>query len=284
MKQIAILSLILSFTIELTGQMQPTIKKHATKDDSVLFAPILPKKSGFIRTFLHVPFNIDKKGIYLDNTNSIVICVEGHLKKGKREGIFTQYVYDSLDLKKRYKLAEQLYESNKLNGLSKTFDLSGRLIMQNNFAKDSLNGLSLFYYPDGITVWKEVLYNMGSQNFIERIFDKMGNLRSVTPNKNNVPNGQGRQYYPNGNLMDEVFLIDDVPNGIRTYYYPNGTKWFEQELKNGMPWNAISNFSSTGQLRDPGTLKDGNGTLIYYNEDNSVREVLTFKNGKEKNQ
>jgi hypothetical protein len=34
--------------------------------------------------------------------------------------------------------------------------------------------------------------------------------------------------------------------------------------KNGKQWNAIANYTEAGIKRDPGNLKEGNGTLILY--------------------
>ena len=53
------------------------------------------------------------------------------------------------------------------------------------------------------------------------------------------------------------------------------------EYNNGKPWKAISNFDQKGIRRDAGSLKDGNGTLILYNEDGTVRETLTYRNGEQ---
>ena len=41
----------------------------------------------------------------------------------------------------------------------------------------------------------------------------------------------------------------------------------------------IRSYLSTVQRRKAGTLHNGNGTIIYYNEDGTVREVKTFANG-----
>ena len=36
-----------------------------------------------------------------------------------------------------------------------------------------------------------------------------------------------------------------------------------------------------GNKRDAGTLKNGNGTVILYDEDGTVMEIMTYKNGVE---
>jgi antitoxin component YwqK of YwqJK toxin-antitoxin module len=53
----------------------------------------------------------------------------------------------------------------------------------------------------------------------------------------------------------------------------------EEVYKDGLHWEVIANFAENGARKDAGTLRNGNGATIYYNEDGSVREVATFVNG-----
>jgi antitoxin component YwqK of YwqJK toxin-antitoxin module len=55
--------------------------------------------------------------------------------------------------------------------------------------------------------------------------------------------------------------------------------WIEEIFKNGLKWTVVANYDSKGNKRDPGTLKEGNGTLILYDDDVTVREVSMYKNG-----
>jgi antitoxin component YwqK of YwqJK toxin-antitoxin module len=65
----------------------------------------------------------------------------------------------------------------------------------------------------------------------------------------------------------------------KKYYFPSGKIWIEQELKNGKPWTVIANYTENGQKRDAGTLKEGNGMVIFYNDDGTIRETVVYKNG-----
>lgn len=73
--------------------------------------------------------------------------------------------------------------------------------------------------------------------------------------------------------------MSDNVGGSRKYYYPTGKLWVEYFFKEGKLWNVIGNYDEKGQKRNPGTLKNGNGTIILYNDDGSVREVVKHKNG-----
>ena len=73
----------------------------------------------------------------------------------------------------------------------------------------------------------------------------------------------------------------NIFNGQRKYYYPSGKLWVESVVKDGRPWTVIANYTSEGKKRDPGTLREGNGTMIFYNDDGTVRETTKYKNGEE---
>jgi antitoxin component YwqK of YwqJK toxin-antitoxin module len=95
-------------------------------------------------------------------------------------------------------------------------------------------------------------------------------------------NGVGREFYENGQLTEEVNFNNDKFHGTRKYFYPNGHLWIEQVFKDGLDWEIVANYTEDGKRRDAGTLKNGNGTVIYYNEDGTVREVSTFVQGEQR--
>lgn len=69
-------------------------------------------------------------------------------------------------------------------------------------------------------------------------------------------------------------------NSIYKYYYENGQLWIEMEYKNGLLMNVIGSYDNMGNPREKGTIKDENGTVIYYTEDGKIYSVETFKDGK----
>ena len=102
------------------------------------------------------------------------------------------------------------------------------------------------------------------------------------PYENGKITGVGKKYYESGGLKEVAEFRDAKFHGLRKYYYPNGQLWIEQIYKEGKSWTVVANYTESGQKRDAGTLKNGNGTVIFYNEDGSVRDVLTYVDGEEK--
>lgn len=91
----------------------------------------------------------------------------------------------------------------------------------------------------------------------------------------------GKRFYESGHLMEELTMINGKFHGTRKYYHPNGTLWSVEEYKNGMPWNAIANYTDKGIKRPHGTLRNGTGTLIFYDENGAVSETLNYVNGQQ---
>ena len=71
----------------------------------------------------------------------------------------------------------------------------------------------------------------------------------------------------------------DKLDGVDRYYHENGQIWIERIYDNGLLLNVIANYDSTGKKRDKGTLKDGNGTLNLYDENNTLKRIETYKDG-----
>lgn len=280
---LAFLSLV---TISLTvSAQQPkySIKHFVSYDDPKEFVRVVPAKDGFVRTYLLISPEIwdvdDNNTTYIKGGQKALVCIEGQHKNGQRDGIFTAFVLDSLDHKKRYKIWEQTYVDNKLNGEWRTYSLKGNIVRFQTYQNDSLNGTAKDYWIDGKLIMEERIYINGKSKYIQKEYSQNGNVVEETTFVNDIPNGQAKKYYPNGTLKDEVILTNGVPNGLRKYYYPSGKIWIEQEMKNGQPWAVIANYTESGQKRDAGTLKEGNGTVIFYNDNGTIRETVAYKNG-----
>ncbi len=275
---------VFSFSLTVLSQ-QPkyTVKHFVSYDDPKEFVRVVPKKDGFVRTYLLISPEIwdvdDNNTTYIKWGRKALVCIEGQYKNGKREGVFPAYIIDSLDHKKRYKIWEQTYSDNKLNGEWRTFSLNGNLVQFQTYKNDSLNGVARDYWIDGKSIMGERIYFNGRSKYIQKEYSQSGNVAEETTFVNDVPNGPAKKYYPNGILKDEVILENGVPNGLRRYYYPSGKIWIEQEMKNGQPWTVVANYTESGQKRNAGTLKEGNGTVIFYDDNGAIRETVTYKNG-----
>jgi antitoxin component YwqK of YwqJK toxin-antitoxin module len=221
----------------------------------------------------------DNHSTHVRGSQPALLVIEGQMVNGKREGGFKAFLLDSLDQNKRYKIWEQQYRNDSLNGEWRTYNLAGTLVETKTLLNNMLNGISRQYWIDGKTVMKERIFYNSTSHFTERFLNPNGKIRTEVEFKNDLANGIFKEYYESGILMDSVRLVNNGRDGLRLYNYPNGKPWIIQEYKKGKPWNIIVNYDSKGNKRDSGTLKDGNGTVIFYEDDTTIREVLTYKNG-----
>ena len=253
-------------------------------DDTVEFKRINPQSDGFGRFYFYsrTAFYYDRND---DDTTIIrinhpaLLCVEGQVKHYKREGIFNYYLIDSLDHRKRYRIWEQSFVNDKLNGRWNCYTLEGALINFQTYKNDSVDGLGRVVGIDGKKIMHEIIYFNGHAKSIDRFFED-GKLESEWPTENGVREGVVIQYYPDGHLKESREYKEGKQDGPAKYFYPNGQVWIEQIYKQGKPWKVVANYTDKGRKRAAGTLDNGNGTVIYYNEDGTIRETATYVDGK----
>ena len=266
-----------------TQQPKYTKKYFISYYDTVLFKSIVPKGDGFVRSFITANPEAwdtdDNNTTYIKGGGKALICIEGLYKNDKREGLFSFYLIDSFDHSKRYKIWEQDFINNQLNGKWKTFTLKENIVRYQTFKDDSLNGVARDYWVDGKTIIDEREYFNSRNKFIIRKYYNSGKINQETMIENGNLNGPDKTFYEDGKIMEEVYFKNGEYDKTRKYYFPNGQLWIEQEYKNGLRWNVIANYDQKGNKRDAGTLKNGNGTVILYNVDGKVSETLTYKNG-----
>jgi antitoxin component YwqK of YwqJK toxin-antitoxin module len=281
----------LSFSIlcfEAVWNQQPnyTFKHFVRYSDTSEFKSVhLKGKNGLIRTFIESPVEVwdvdDDNTTYVKGTRPVLLCIEGQQKNGNREGVFFFYLIDSLDHSRRYKIMEQEFAHDKLNGQWRTYTLKGALVKFDTFKEDSLDGVSRVYWIDGRKIMDEKEFLGSSTHFIQREYYDNGKLKEEATILNGEVTGVGKRYYESGILKEEAVFKNAQFDGTRKYYFPNGQLWIEQIYKAGKPWTVVANYTDKGQKRDAGTLKDGNGTVVFYNEDGTVRETVTYQNGEE---
>ena len=98
-------------------------------------------------------------------------------------------------------------------------------------------------------------------------------------------NGVYMTFYENGRKSYEAEHSGGKRSGVANWYYENGQlmesaiyKYNSDDIS-GYRWEIISSFHKDGTPRDAGTLKNGNGTWLVYDNNGNVTKVLTYKEG-----
>lgn len=285
--RILLLMLFISCGNSFAQQPNYTPKNFVNRLDTAEFKYITPKKNGFSRTFLLTKpsyYDLDDDSTtYIMFSDSAVITVEGNIKNGNREGVYKFYLTDEYDHNKRYKIWEQTFKNDKLDGEWRKYKLRGGLVSTENFKNGILNGISKMYWIDGKTLVEETKYFDDPSFVVLRKYYSNNKLKSTSAFTAGKLNGISKSYYENGNLKEYAEFKNNDFNGVRKYFYENGQLWIEQTYVEGKFLDVIANYTEGGIKRDPGSLKNGTGTIIFYNEDGSVREVQHIINGYLKN-
>jgi antitoxin component YwqK of YwqJK toxin-antitoxin module len=160
------------------------------------------------------------------------------------------------------------YSNGKKNGLWTAYSSSN---FDNNV---SWERKSTTFYKDDLKDGEEIFY----QGFGE--FQKPLIIQHY---RNGIEDGKGMIYdlnYPYL-LKTSYFVSNGLLNGSYKYYHSNGQLWTELIFSNGKEMEVVSNYDRNGKAQQKGTLKDGNGTVILYDEDGKQTQILEFKDGVE---
>lgn len=151
---------------------------------------------------------------------------------------------------------EGTYRDGDLEGPAKTFFEDGSTHSSRVYRKGLLSGTMTRYYRNGAVQCTEVF-------------------------NNDTLDGPYVGYYPDGRIEEQFVRVKGELDGAYRYYHPNGQLWIERIYDRGRTMNVTGSYDPQGVARDKGTLKDGNGTVKFYDETGKLYSVVTFQDGKE---
>lgn len=179
-----------------------------------------------------------------------------------------------------YALTEHHYSGDALSLIGASYYSKGDVQNAKIFFEEALNF--------GFNVPQNLMTELGIKKKKDRVIEYKthydnGNLKKVEYYDGFTPVGKLTEYYENGEVLKKYHYENGKPNGSCKYYFDNGQLWTERIIKDGNNWTVISNFDKNGNPLDPGTLKNGNGTMKLYNEQGELTEIITYKDGIEIN-
>ena len=238
----------------------------------------------------------------------------GEYIANKRTGKWIQY--ESFDTKlpiswNRNKTTE--YKNGVRNGQEIEFQGYGeeyqRPLAIQHFANGVEDGIGSYYYSNRpYNLRWDIIYKQGIM-YVTKQYYESGKMEwtKIDTIINKTTGIYFKQFYENGNLKQSGFFINDTTcegvltgyykngkieslttykngniDGTYKYYYDNGQLWAKRKYSNGKLLEVISNFDPNGKAREKGSLKNGNGTLIMYDDDGNQMEAKEYLNGKPK--
>jgi len=229
-------------------------KKHGTAKE---FSPtgVLLSESNYINDKIEGAYiryfnntQIDLKNQFVNNliegryesyNRNGVLILETEVKNNKPIGVFKEY-HDNGTLK-----SEGNWNNNgDINGIYKSYDLDGNLIIEKEFAKGSIIYSKNFDSEDG-KLYSLYEYNNKKQLYAITFYDKQGNEKV----KYNTKNTNFVEYYPTGEKQAEGKYLNYLKTGKWTYYYLNGNIASVYNYNKDNADGLTRSFFSTGQLK-----------------------------------
>ena len=123
-----------------------------------------------------------------------------------------------------------------------------------------------FIYPAVNIIKDDIRKIRNKGKYVDGKYIWVDNKYYVGEFSNNIPNGKGIKYYPNGNLLYEGNFVNGKFDGIGKYYYDDGDT-FLGEYKQGLRDGKGTLYYKNGKIRYEGDYindkKQGKGKYIW---------------------
>lgn len=208
-----------------------------------------------------------------------LIYAEGTYVDGEREGRWQCYTIEDKTFK-HIPYKELTYVNGVAQGPVTYSDPVGKKGFEGTYVDGRLEGEAKVFHPNG-AVHISSTYANGLLSGELTASSSKGELRYVKHFVNDTLTGPYERYYPGGQLEEQFTYLAGEIHGTYHYYHPNGQLWVERTYDKGKAVSVIGSYDAQGNPRDPGTLKDGNGTVLHYDDNGKVYVIKMFKDGVE---
>ena len=214
-------------------------------------------------------------GKYIEYYKNGQIKVQGYYKEGKRDGEFKAFLRNGKSAGSVIYKDGKIIKSTLINSMKDNASFS--ILTDINSSSNShevvtdefSNGLLKQYF----TFNKDELLDGESRQYYEE-----GDIKSISPFKNNVADGVFISYYQNGNMKEKHAYKNGNEEGEGIFYYENGKLEEKYFMKNGKLDGEAINYFEDGKIKNKAIFKDGVTLEEEVYKDNEIRKN-TFKNG-----
>ena len=216
-----------------------------------------------------------QNGKYIEYYKNGQIKVQGHYKDGKREGEFKTFLRNSKNAGSIFYKNGKIIKSTLINSMKDNASFS--VLTDINYNSNS-HEIVTDEFPNGLlkqyfTFNKDGLLDGESRQYYEE-----GDIKSISPFKNNIANGTFISYYQNGNIKEKHTYKNGNEEGEGIFYYENGKLEEKYFMKNGKLDEEAINYFEDGKIKNKAIFKDGVTLEEEIYKDNEIRKN-TFKNG-----
>ena len=214
-------------------------------------------------------------GKYIEYYKNGQVKVQGNHKEGKRDGEFKAFLRNGKSAGSVIYKDGKIIKSTLINSMKDNTSFS--ILTDINSSSNShevvtdefSNGLLKQYF----TFNKKGLLDGESRQYYEE-----GDIKSISPFKNNVADGVFISYYQNGNMKEKHAYKNGNEEGEGIFYYKNGKLEEKYFMKNGKLDGEAINYFEDGKIRNKAIYKDDIILEEEVHENNEIKKN-TFKNG-----
>lgn len=165
-------------------------------------------------------------------------------------------------------------DNGEKNGLAKWYDEKGNLIQYVNYKNDATIGEAYFSHQN-YSKWYSGNLNNDKLNGAVEMFDKKGFIKSATYFKNNIPQGEWKEYAMTGKVnLEGNYNKDGIVHGPYSTYYDNGNLYLKTTFKNGEMDGQATSHHINGQIKYEGKYTNGKKTGVWKEYNNQGQLIL----------
>ena len=214
-------------------------------------------------------------GKFIEYYKNGKIKLQGNYKEGRRNGEFKTFLKNSKSAGSVIYKDGKIIKSTLIKSMKENASFS---ILTNINYNSNSHEIVTDEFPNGLlkqyfTFNKDGLLDGESRQYYEE-----GDIKSISPFKNNVADGTFISYYQNGNIKEKHTYKNGNEEGEGIFYYENGKLEEKYFMKNGKLDGEAINYFEDGKIKNKAIFKDGVTLEEEIYKDNEIRKN-TFKNG-----
>lgn len=202
----------------------------------------------------------------------------------QKNGFYYKYNTNFDSIKNNYIISKELYVNDKKQGFSFYYFPNGKIKNKIKYVDNYKHGTAYEYSKEGVLVAiEEYRYNnLVSRKAVNRY------------DKNNQKTGNWVEVFDNGKVKSEINYVSGLPNGSYKEFSPTGKLLKVEKFENGVvvasaekpKYDTLESanlrvdkdYYSNGNLKTLKIYKDSIpfGTHIYYNEDGSISNAISY--------
>jgi antitoxin component YwqK of YwqJK toxin-antitoxin module len=220
----------------------------------------------------------DKKPPFYWNRNTVLNYNMG-IKDGK------EIIYQGYGIEYQKPFIIRHWENDIENGIGEIYDYNSPYNLQKTY--NAVNGqmwLMEAYYPNGQLQIKytDTIIKGQKLKYFKEYFES-GQLKGTGFYLNGEQLfGIRMNFYENGKTESIANYADGKLNGNYKYFHDNEQLWTERIYKGGYLLEVNSNYNRKGKRNNPGTIKNGTGTVNIYDTDGKLTKTKDYVDGQEK--